>query len=145
MRTQPARRGQLTEWPVTSVMSRPAVAIHVYATLAEALRAYAVAGIRHLAVLDATERCVGLLTDRAVAATWVRHPMLFDQLTVAQVLEGSQPLLRFDATIAQAARIMHGCGTDAVVVVSGSGEAMGVLTAGDLIALLAKPPVRADR
>jgi len=144
MRTHIVRRDRLTEWVVTSVMSRPAVAVREYDTLAEALRAYAVAGIRHLAVLNADDRCVGLLTDRTLAATWVRHPMMFEELTVAKVLDGPQPLLRPDATIAQAARLMHGCGTDAVVVVNGFGEALGVLTAGDLIALLAKPPVSAD-
>jgi CBS domain-containing protein len=144
MRSTAAARDRLTDLSIVAIMSHPAVVIHDYDTLAEALRAYAVAGLRHLGVIDASGRCVGLLPDRAIAAAWVRHPMLFDQLTVGQFLEESQPILPRDATIGQAARLMHHCGTDAVVVVDAEDEPIGVLTAGDLVALLAKPPVSAD-
>jgi len=41
--------------------------------------------------------------------------------------------------VAAAARMMRRCGTDAVIVVDPDGRPLGILTGGDVIALLAKP------
>jgi CBS domain-containing protein len=120
-------------------MSRPAVAVREYATLSDALRAFAASGLRHLVVVDSAGRCLGLLSDRLIAGAWAANPMCFDEVEVAQLLEPDQPIVVATATIAQAARVMHRLATDAVVLVDAVAEPVGVLTASDLIALLAKP------
>lgn len=143
MTTNLAKRARLTDWLVRTVMSRPAVAIGEDATLADALRAFTISGLRHLVVIDNAGRCIGLLADRTLAGAWALDPMCFDDVSVARVLEPEAPMVTATATIAQAARVMHRVATDAVVVVDEVGHPLGVLTAGDLIALLAKPPLQA--
>jgi CBS domain-containing protein len=139
MKTNVARRTRLTEQRVGSIMSRPPVAVREYATLSDALTAFAVSGLRHLVVVDANGRCLGLLSDRLVAGAWAANPMCFDEVSVDQLLEPHQPMVPATATIGQAAQVMHRLATDAVVLVDAVAEPVGVLTASDLIALLAKP------
>lgn len=139
MKTTVARRTRLTDQRVASIMSRPAVAVRQYATLSDALTAFAVSGLRHLVVVDAEGRCLGLLSDRLVAGAWAANPTCFDEVRVTELLTADQPLILSTATIGQAAQEMHRLGTDAVVLVDAVAEPVGVLTAADLIALLAKP------
>ncbi|MEV0267809.1 CBS domain-containing protein [Hamadaea sp. NPDC050747] len=139
MKTNAARRTRLTDQRVTAIMSRPAVAVREYATLSDALTAFAASSLRHLVVVDATGRCLGLLDDRRVAGAWAANPTCFDGVRVTELLERDQPLVGSTATIGQAAQVMHRLGTDAVVLVDAVAEPVGVLTASDLIALLAKP------
>jgi predicted transcriptional regulator len=77
------------------------------------------------------------LTDRMLVAEWANRPMVFHRGTVAGVCDAAQPMVPRDATPAGAAHVMRRCGTDAVVVVD-HGRPVGVLTGGDVIALLAK-------
>ncbi|NUS57519.1 MAG: CBS domain-containing protein [Streptomycetaceae bacterium] len=123
---------------ITTVMSHPAVVVRDRDPLDHVLRAYAATGLRHLAVVDDTGTCVGLISDRAVTAAWVRDPMLFDHLTAGQVLDETAPIVQENETIRLAARVMHVCGTDAVVVVDRAGRPAGLLTAADLVGLLAR-------
>jgi predicted transcriptional regulator len=136
--TSPTAPG-LGDKPVTSVMSRPVVAVRDSDTLDHVLRALTVTGLRHLAVVDAAGGCVGLISDRTVCAAWVRHPMLFDHLTIAQIIDEAAPTVGEHDTVRRAAQIMHGCGTDAVVIVDEAGTPVGVLTTADLVNLLAAP------
>jgi CBS domain-containing protein len=129
----------IDHWPVTAAMSAPTVAVLHTATMEEALQALAVSGLRHLAVIDGLGVCAGLLTDRTVAAAWAADPMTFDRLPVAHVMDSLQSMINARATVADAARMMRRCETDAVVVVGNDHRPIGVLTAGDLVALLAKP------
>ncbi|NUT34348.1 MAG: CBS domain-containing protein [Hamadaea sp.] len=140
MSANPAQRARLTDWLIRSVMSRPAVAVAETATLTDALRAFTLSGLHHLVVIDSEGYCTGLLADRTIAGVWALDPMCFDEVAVGRILGPEAPVVTGSATIAQAARVMHRLGTDAVVVVDGAGRPLGVLTAGDLIALLAKPP-----
>jgi len=41
------QKSDLTTWPVTAIMSRPAVAVPMTATMAETLSAFAMADLRH--------------------------------------------------------------------------------------------------
>jgi CBS domain-containing protein len=141
MNTQ-AQSATLADGPVVAVMSQPVVAIHEDDTLDRGLQAFAVASLHHVAIVTADGRCAGLLSDRTVAAAWLHYPMEFDRLRAGHVLTDTQPLVRSNATVREAARMMHRCGTDAVVVVDQRERPVGVLTAGDLVALLAKPATR---
>ncbi len=120
-------------------MSHPVLAVSASAYFSDALQALVTHGLRHLAVVDNEGRCVGLLTDRTVAAEWAGRPMGFIRRTVDSACVESQPVVDRAATVAAAARIMHRCGTDAVIVVDTDRRPLGILTGGDVIALLAKP------
>ncbi|MEV6966025.1 CBS domain-containing protein [Hamadaea sp. NPDC051192] len=133
------RRTRLTDQRVASIMSRPAIAVREYATLSDALTAFAASGLRHLVVVDSAGRCLGMLSDRLVAGAWAADPACFDDVHVTALLEPDQPMIVSTATIGQAAQVMHRLGTDAVVLVDAVAEPVGVLTAADLIGLLAKP------
>jgi CBS domain-containing protein len=136
---RPARRGDLRDVPVVTVMSSPALAVPATALFDEVLRTLVANGVRHLAVVDEAGRCVGLLADRVVAAEWVGRPMAFGRRIVADDCSEIQPIVGRDATVVVAARVMRHCGTDAVVVVDDGRRPVGVLTGSDVIALLAKP------
>jgi CBS domain-containing protein len=129
----------LVDGPVAAIMSQPVVAIRGGDPLNRALQAYAAAGVRHVAVVDHENCCQGLLRDRSVVAAWLRYPMHFDGLAAQDVLEADQPIAAASSTIRDVARIMHRCGSDAVIVVDGELRPIGVVTASDLVALIAKP------
>jgi CBS domain-containing protein len=138
MRTQ-TKPAALADGPVTAIMSRPVVAIRCGDPLSRALQAYAAAGVRHVAIVDNENRCTGLLRDRTVVAAWLHYPMHFEGLAAQDVLEADQPIAAASSTIREVARIMHRCGSDAIVVVDGDLRPIGVVTASDLVALIAKP------
>ncbi|WP_203924512.1 CBS domain-containing protein [Rugosimonospora africana] len=120
-------------------MSRPVLAIAERTVLQDALLALVSGGVRHLAVVDADGRCVGMVTDRMLAAEWAYRPMAFARHTVAMICHDEPPMIDRDATVAAAAKVMRRCGSDAVVVADPDLYPIGVLTSGDIIALLAKP------
>lgn len=123
---------------VTEVMSRPVVAVRDVDTLDRGLQALAIADLHHVAVVDADGCFVGLLSDRTVAAAWLHYPLAFSRLRAADVTAvPQQPVVNAEATVRDAALAMHWCGTDAVVVVDSDRRPIGVITAADLVALIA--------
>jgi CBS domain-containing protein len=92
-------------------MGGPAVTVSVGAMLDEALLKMVRAGLRHLAVVDGGGHCLGVLSDRAIAAAWAT-----------------------DYT----ARLMGASGVDAVAVVDDQGRPVGLVTGSDLVRLLAR-------
>jgi len=125
---------------VIDLMSRPVVAVRADCGLSEALRLLVVHGLRHLAVVDGTGRCRGVLDDRAVAAAWARDPLGLDRWHVADVLPAVGSVLDVGATVGDVARFMHHHRVDAVAVIGGHGQPIGMVTATDLINLLAAGP-----
>ena len=132
-------RGDVRNVAVTTVMFHPVLAVAASALFSDALHALVTHGLRHLAVVDDTGRCVGLLADRTVAADWAGRPMAIVRRAVANACVDRPPIVDRDATAATAARAMRRCGTDAVIVVDPDRRPLGIVTGGDLIALLAKP------
>jgi CBS domain-containing protein len=64
--------------------------------------------------------------------------MDFSSLRAGDVVElPNQPVVGAEATEREAAFAMHGCGTDAVVVLDAQRSPVGVVTAADLVALIA--------
>ncbi len=132
-------RGDLRSVAVTTLMSRPVLAVAERAVLQDALLALVGGGVRHLAVIDGYGRCTGMVTDRMLAAEWAYRPMAFARHTVATICHDEPPMIDRDASLAAAAKVMRRCGTDAVVVTDPDLRPIGVLTSGDIIALLARP------
>jgi len=124
----------------TGLMSRPVVAVRADCGLSEALRLLVAHGLRHLAVVDGAGRCRGVLADRAVAAAWARDPLGLDRWRAADVLPSVAAALDAGATVGDVARFMHHHQVDAVAVVAGEGQPVGIVTATDLINLLAAGP-----
>lgn len=128
----------VADQPVTTIMSRPVVAIHDMDTLDRGLQVFAIADLHHLAVVDAEGRYAGLLSDRTVAAAWLHYPMKFSRLRAADVVALTpEPVIAVEAAVRDAALAMHTCGTDAVVVLDADRRPVGVLTAADLVDLIA--------
>ncbi|GGK04318.1 hypothetical protein GCM10010123_37800 [Pilimelia anulata] len=122
---------------VAAVMSTPASVVPAGHTLDRALRAMVRTGYHHLVVIGPDGSSRGVLTDRMLAAAWASAPGSFERRSVADLLPAEIPLVTHDVSVADAARVMRGTGTDAVVVVDRRGAPVGVVTAADFIDLLA--------
>jgi len=127
----------LVSQAVTGVMSSPAVAIVGSARLGSALAALTRTGLRHLAVVDGYNRCIGVVADRAIAAAWAADPSALERVRVGAVLEPRPAVVGADASVGEVARVMHTDGVDAVAVIDRTGRPIGLVTGGDLIALMA--------
>jgi len=113
------------------------VAVAADRGLVEALRLLVVHGVRHLVVVDHTGRCVGVLADRSIAAAWARDPMGLERWHVADVLPAAAAVVDVGATVGEVARLMHRHGVDAVAVLAHLGSPIGIVTATDLVNVLA--------
>src|SRR6185369_7146517 len=122
----------------TGIMSSPAIAILGSARLGSALTALTRTGLRHLVVVDERGRCVGVVADRTIAAAWAADPMALECVTVAAMLEPRPAVVGEDASVGEVARVMHTDGVDAVAVIDRGGRPIGLVTGGDLIALMAR-------
>jgi CBS-domain-containing membrane protein len=130
----------LAQRQVTEVMSRPVFSVSTDVRLVDVLAAMLHAGVRHLAVVDQDEHCLGVVGVRTVAAVWARDPAALDRLTAGDVLGRSGALVSCDARATQAVQAMGGGDdVDAVAVVDHAGHAVGMITGTDLLAMLAPP------
>jgi CBS domain-containing protein len=128
--------------PVTSVMSHEVVVIDAEARLPTALRVMATTGVRHLPVVE-RGRCLGVLVEtdliRSLAQdTRPSGSMALDRAVAAPLrqLHRPAPQLPPTARVSDAARHMATDVSDAVLVVDG-GLILGIVTATDLVRLLA--------
>jgi acetoin utilization protein AcuB len=132
---------------VADLMTGPLVTLGHDATVAEAWRIMQTRRVRHLPVLDADRRLIGILTDhdlrlvilerclqeepgelaRALARLRVNEIMTWAVITVAP-----------DADVRDAARLMHERRLGALPVAD-QGRVVGMLTASDVIALVKIP------
>jgi CBS domain-containing protein len=122
---------------VARIMSSPVVAIARSARLGWALAALTRTGLRHLAVVDEGNRCVGVVADRTIAAAWAADPTALERVEVGAVIEPRPAVVAADASVGEVARVMHTDGVDAVAVIDREGRPLGLVTGGDLIALIA--------
>lgn len=126
----PARR------PVAEAMSSPVLCVPADTLLGDASRAMARSGRRHLVVTDGAGRCVGILTDRGLTATWARDPAAFSREPVTTAIGDPPATVGIDAQVRDVARAMRKTGDDAVAVVDANGMPIGIVTRTDLVALL---------
>lgn len=129
---------RLARRPIAEIMSRPVVTVSAHALLDEALIQMIRTGLRHLAVVDHDGRCVGVLSDRAIAATWAMDYGALTRRLVASAIDPEPTIVRLNAAVADAARLMHATGVDAVAVVDDEDRPAGIVTGSDMVSLLSR-------
>jgi CBS domain-containing protein len=127
----------LVALPVVEMMSHPVISVTTTAVLGDVLAAMVRTGLRHLAVVDHYDRCIGVVGDRAVAAAWAADPNALSCTGVRHVLDRRPSVVGADATMGDVARAMYLDGVDAVAVIDRTGRPVGMVTGGDLVALMA--------
>lgn len=131
---------------VADRMSRGAITIRRDATAETAWNLMTTRRIRHLPVVDADERLVGIVTDRDLrqvpfvpvsAGRAVPVGLPVERIMTAAVIS-----VRPEADLFEAARLMHEHKIGALPVVE-NGRLVGILTEIDLLRALAEMPRRA--
>ncbi len=145
MSTQVARppRPATGELIAADVMSSPVVTVSTGDTLWEAWGLIYRSGHRHLVVVDGT-RCVGVLDDRRIVTEWPVGPAMPHRRAVGDVVTGRRRIVVSTTPVHDVARIMLEERTDAIPVINDRGEAVGLVTASDLLALVAEGAVSGD-
>ena len=115
-------------------ISQPASTIAAEATLDEALRTLLNGGSKHLVVIAPGDRFVGVLGGRELVAAWASSPETFASTQVTAVLDSVPATVAPSATVRTVARVMRDFRSDVVVVVGQNRVAVGVVTAGDIVA-----------
>jgi predicted transcriptional regulator len=133
-------QGAVADLAISAFMTRRVVAVLPGTRLIDALRVMDWAGVRHLPVVEGN-RCVGLLAEidmlRQLVTQGLLRPRCTMRLTAGQVCRRPAPMVPVWSTRAVAAQVMLAAGSDAVVV-SDSERLVGIVTAYDLAASLAK-------
>jgi predicted transcriptional regulator len=130
---------------VSDYMIRDVTTLDEQSHLLDAVLLIRRSGKRHIPVVDAEGRPVGLLTDRDIArvAPSMLTPMnaesynqIFESTPVTKAMSRPPVTIRPDASVAEAVDMlhMHKCG--ALVVVNDAGVAMGIITTTDMLGLL---------
>lgn len=89
--------------------------------------------VRHLPVVDAGERLVGLVTDHALNTAW--FPSLLEELSVADVMDADPLWVTPQTTVYEAARLVHHHRITGLPVLDGD-DLIGIITLGDMLAAL---------
>jgi CBS domain-containing protein len=131
--------------PVVGLMSQPVFAIPADATLEDALRISLIAGVRHVVVVDGEGRFVGVLGDRQFAAAWADHSDALATVPVSAALDSRPPTVSRIATLRTVARLIRDYQTDVVVVADPGLVAVGLVTAGDVVAAVAQSHPSAEK
>jgi CBS-domain-containing membrane protein len=126
----------LRRTPVSQVMSPAVVVVQSSCHLGAAIDRFTGTGVRHLVVVDADGRLVGLVSHERVIAAWF-DPLSRRPALVNDVVEGDGALVSPASTVQDAAHLMTALGLHALPVVHDDGLLAGVLTQTDLVALLA--------
>jgi CBS domain-containing protein len=126
---------------LTSVMSRDVVAIDAEARLPTALHVMATTGVRHLPVVD-RGRCLGVLVETDLIRSLTQGSS-FDTGLTAVVWQLFRPTSQLPPTarVSDAARCISADVSDAVLVAD-HGRILGIVTATDLVHLLARRVAR---
>lgn len=130
--------------PVRRWMQQPVVTIGAGASVRDAAALMRERGIRHLPVLDARKRLVGIVTDRDlrqvildVAIGGVRADTEgAGDLGVREVMTWGVVTVTPSTDLREAARVMRERRLGALPVIDGAGRVLGMLTERDLIEAL---------
>jgi CBS domain-containing protein len=116
----------------SELMSHPVLVVDADARLATAMDRLTASGLRHLVVVS-NGRCVGVLTDRLVAAVWPMVALGPGSQPIARLLSHDPVTVTPDDTPRTIARRMLERGVDAVAVVDTAGRVVGIVTGSDLL------------
>lgn len=127
---------------LSTVMSDDVVAIDVEARLPTALHVMATTGIRHLPVVE-RGRCVGMLVETDLIRCLAGEGHTFATAVTTTVRHVNRPAAELPphARVSDAARSISGDVSDAVLVTD-HGRVLGIVTATDLVRLLARRDAR---
>jgi len=134
--TASSRRKSRSELTAADIMSRPVLTISVGETLWEAWSLLYRSGLRHLVVVDGS-RCVGVIDDRRIALEWPLSPSRDLARRVGQVITGRARCVLPDTAVPELARIMLRNRVDVLPVVTPTGDLTGLVSASDLLLVLA--------
>jgi CBS domain-containing protein len=123
-------------WRAAQVMSTPVVTVSKDETLWDAWGLLYRSGLRHLVVLDGL-RCIGVIDDRRIVAEWPLAPGAPYRRTVGQVISRRCRVVVPATPITVVARIMLDEHADAVPVVTDRGDILGLVTATDIVNVVA--------
>jgi CBS domain-containing protein len=129
------QRGE-AELTAADIMSTPVVAVSVHDSVWDAWNALYRSDFHHLVVVDGT-RCVGVIDDRRIALEWPRGPGHDLGRQVGQMIIGRVRCVLADTPVGELAGIMVKHHLDALPVVNPTGEVIGIVTAPDLLLILA--------
>lgn len=132
-------------WPdglrVSQLMTRGPATIQEAATIGAAWKLMRARKIRHLPVLDASGRLVGVVTDRDlrqvifdpdIQAQLGTSPKALNILAVREVMTWGVISVRPDSDLREAARVMHTHKIGSLPVVN-HGRVVGILTESDVV------------
>jgi CBS domain-containing protein len=131
------RHQDLTARPVDQIMSTPVFSVTADLRLVDALAAMVRTRLRHLVVVDDAGRCRGVVADRTITAAWAIDPTALSLTPIGRILDKRLAVVGAEATVAEVAQAMHTDAVDAVAVIDRTGCPVGLVTGGDLVALLA--------
>ena len=115
------------------IMSRPVAAVRSTASAWEAWNVALRDHIRHVVVVDAHRRCLGVLTEADLVAAWDRGPHRLATTPVRDLLAERTACVLSDAPVRQVAALMNQERVDAVPVVDEHHDVLGLITAGDIV------------
>ena len=118
------------------IMSSPVGVIDVDESLWHAALRPSGGNRDRFAVLD-RGRLVGVIDEKILTDHWPRLPFAARERTLRRVVSGRVHAVMPHVSVSRVAAIMHVEGVDAVPVVDRAGKVLGVVTAADLIRLLA--------
>jgi CBS domain-containing protein len=122
------------ETMVRDLMSVPVLTAALTDSLWDAWQLLVISGLRHLAVVDSSGTCLGVLSDRTALA---HEPRTFEHLgttTVGSAMEGVPRLaITPDQTAHEAAALMSLHMVDAVPVINGEDRLVGIVTSTDIV------------
>jgi CBS domain-containing protein len=129
----------MTSRPLTAadVMSSPVVTVSTSDSLWDAWGLIYRSGFRHLVVVEGT-RCMGVIDDRRIVTEWPLGPATPHRRAVGDVVSRHRRIVVASTPVPDVARIMLEERTDAIPVVNDRGEAVGLVTASDLLTLVAE-------
>ncbi|MFG2394169.1 HPP family protein [Streptomyces lavendulae] len=133
-------------WTVAEVMRTDVVAVAAGETVLMAWELLERTGAHHLPVLLPNGRCSGLLDRVDVAVACSAPAVVLSALDVDTLLSGHRRVaVRAAESVRKAAVAMTDNGCDALAVLGGDGRLVGLLTASDIVAALARPPAPGPR
>jgi CBS domain-containing protein len=149
------------EMPVRQIMSSPAITLSAESTVEEAVGVLVSNNIGGAPVVDADGKLVGLVDDDDLIISEARlhAPTTIEILgayiplpgdlrrfndevrqalgrTVGEVMDNRPPTLRDDATVEDAATLLHDHSVSRLPVLDSDGKVVGVVTSGDLLKAL---------
>jgi CBS domain-containing protein len=118
-------------------MSAPVHMVAVQDTMWDAWTVMVRFGVRHLVVCDG-HRCAGVLDDRTLFAHWPTGPFGITSTPIREVLAPHTTCVLPETSLARVARVMVNQVVDAVPVTDVDGTILGLVTAGDIAAAVAR-------